>query len=240
MDQFNCCVVIPTLNEQDSIYDLVAYFTFNGLYVVVVDDDSTDETRELATYAGAYVIHNQDRKGLAKSLWQGINKALEYNFDYIATVDAGKSHDPNALFEMLTLMQNNDLVIGSRFLPFSTYDNTKGKWSRPYASRLAAFLCNLAQKGSGYSDWTSGYRVYRTELLQGLKKFHYSSKMHPIQIELLGRATQLGAKITEYPITYIAGKTSFNKSTVSEAFKVWLQVLNHYQARPKYIESELV
>ena len=80
VDQRNCCVVIPTLNEQDSIYDLVSYFTFNSLYVIVVDDNSTDETRELATYAGAYVIHNKERKGLAKSLWQGINLALENNF----------------------------------------------------------------------------------------------------------------------------------------------------------------
>lgn len=236
----NCCVVIPTLNEQESIHDLVSYFTFNGLYVIVVDDNSTDETRELATYAGAYVIHNKGRKGLAKSLWQGINLALENHFDYIATVDAGKSHDPKHLFEMLDKMTDYDLIIGSRFTPLSTYNNTKGKFLRPYASQLAAFLCNLAQHGTGYSDWTSGYRVYRSELLRSLKRFSFNATMHPIQIELLGRATSLGAKVAEHPITYIAGKTSFKSSTISEAFKIWLQVLNHYKPRPKYIESELV
>lgn len=240
MDQFNVCVVIPTLNEAESIHGLVEFFTFNRISVIVVDDNSTDATRELAYNAGAFVIHNQERKGLAKSLWQGINKALDFNFDYIATVDAGKSHDPQTLFEMLQLMQQNDLVIGSRFLPFSAYDNTNGKWYRPYLSKLAAKLCSLAQHGTGYSDWTSGYRIYRVELLQSLKRFSYFSKMHPIQIELLGRATQLGAKITEYPITYIAGKTSFNSSTVNEAITVWLQLLNHYPARPKHNESELV
>ena len=67
----NCCIVIPTLNEADSIKDLVEFFTFNGLYTIVVDDNSSDETRELAHYAGAYVIHNQERKGLNRSLWQG-------------------------------------------------------------------------------------------------------------------------------------------------------------------------
>lgn len=239
MDQRNCCVVIPTLNEANSIKDLVEFFTFNGLYSIVVDDNSTDETRELAHYAGAYVIHNTVRKGLAKSLWQGIDLALENNFDYIATIDAGKSHDPTQVFAMLTLMDDYDLVIGSRFISFSEYDSAKGSWYRPYASRLAAVLCNLAQSGANYSDWTSGYRVYRSDLLQTLKQFHYSSKMHPIQIELLGRSTQLGAKVFEYPISYVAGKTSFNSSVASEAFKIWLQVLNHYQSRPKFNEVEI-
>jgi len=236
----NCCVVIPTLNEADSIKELVEYFSFNGLSVIVVDDNSSDETRELANYAGAFVIHNKERKGLNKSLWQGINLALETGFDYIATVDAGKSHDPKHLFEMLDKMHQYDLIVGSRFLQSSNYDNTKGKFYRPFLSKLAAMLCNIAQKGSGYSDWTSGYRVYRATLLQALKRFTYNAKMHPVQIELLGRSTQLGAKVLEYPITYVAGKTSFNRSVANEAFKIWLQLLNHYPAKPKYIESELV
>lgn len=240
MDNFNCCVIIPTFNEESSIHGLVEFLTFNGLHSIVIDDSSSDRTRELAHNAGAYVIHNEQRQGLAKSLWQGFNLALKYNFDYIATIDAGNSHDPNQLFEMLSLMNNYDLVIGSRFIPFAVYENSHGKWYRPCASKIAAKLCNLAQNGSNYSDWTSGFRVYRTELLQSLKRFTYSSTMHPIQIELLGRATQMGAKVKEYPITYTAGKTSFNKTVAYEAFLVWLQVLNQYSARPKVLEGEIV
>lgn len=236
----NTCVLIPTLNEEQSIKSLVEFFKFNGLQVIVIDDNSTDETRQLAFNAGAFVIHNQDRKGLNYCLWQGFNLAIENNFDYVITIDAGNSHDPNQAFSMLKLMDNADLVIGSRFLTFSHYDNEKGKFYRPFFSRIAAKLCSLAQHRSNHSDWTSGYRVYRTSLLQSLKRFKYNAKMHPIQIELLGRANQLGATIKEYPITYIAGKTSFNWSVANEAFKIWLQVLNHYPARPKIVEGELL
>jgi dolichol-phosphate mannosyltransferase len=234
------CVVIPTLNEATSIGDLVSFFVFNEVEVIVVDDNSQDDTGIIALNSGAMLIQNEERKGLAKSLWQGFNTALNFDFDCIATLDAGKSHDPNQLFSMLTLMSTNDLVIGSRFLPFSNYDNDKGKFYRPYASKLAAKLCNLAQHRSQFTDWTSGFRIYRTELIQSLKRFHYNSKMHPIQIELLGRANQLGATIAEYPISYVAGKTSFNKEVASEAFKIWLEVLNHYPARPKIKETELL
>ena len=52
MDQFNVCVVIPTLNEAESIHGLVEFFTFNRISVIVVDDNSTDATRELAYNAG--------------------------------------------------------------------------------------------------------------------------------------------------------------------------------------------
>lgn len=236
----NFCVIIPTLNEESTIVSLVEFLKFNGCQVFVVDDHSKDNTRDLAYKAGAYVIHNHERLGLNKSLWKGFDLAIDYDYDYVVTIDAGNSHDPNQLFSMLELMNDNDLVIGSRFLPFSKYDNSNGKFYRPTASKLAAKLCNLAQHRSNFTDWTSGYRVYRTDLLQSLKQFSYNAKMHPIQIELLGRANQLGAKITEYPISYVAGKSSFNWSVANEAFKIWLQVLNHYPARPKVIESELI
>lgn len=236
----NFCVVIPTLNEESTIVSLVEFLQFNYCQVFVVDDNSKDNTRDLAYNSGAYVVHNQERLGLNKSLWKGFNLAIHYEYDYVVTLDAGGSHDPHQLFPMLELMNDNDLVIGSRFLPFSNYDNDQGKWYRPYASQLAAKLCNLAQHRSNFTDWTSGFRVYRSTLLQSLKQFNYNAKMHPVQIELLGRSNQLGAKIVEYPITYKAGKTSFNLSVANEAVRTWLQVLNHYPARPKVIESELI
>lgn len=237
----NYAVVIPTLNEESTISQLIDFLVFNECSaVIVIDDNSQDQTRELALNSGAFVIHNPERLGLNKSLWKGFDLALQYDFDYIVTIDAGDSHDPNQIFPMLELMSDNDLVIGSRFLPFSKYDNTQGKWYRPYASQLAAKLCNLAQHRSNFTDWTSGFRVYRSTLLQSLKQFNYNAKMHPVQIELLGRSNQLGAKIVEYPISYVAGKSSFNWSVANEAFKIWLQVLNHYPARPKVIESELI
>jgi len=153
--------------------------------------------------------------------------------DYIVTIDAGGSHNWESVFSMLTLADSADLVIGSRFLPFSTYDNTKGKFFRPYISRLAGFLCRIAQHGTKEKDWTSGFRIYRPDLVTALLKYEYNSTMHPIQIELLARSNELGATIKEYPINYIAGETQFNLRVASEAFMIWLQLLNHFSVRPK-------
>lgn len=228
-------VVIPTLNEEETIADLVRNLNEKA-FVFVVDDNSSDRTRELAKSNGAYVIHNKVRQGIAKSLLTGMKRALESEVDYIATIDAGGSHQWDSIFSMLTL--DADLVIGSRFLPFSEYDNTNGKFYRPFLSKLAAFLCRLAQARTTQTDWTSGFRVYTADLVNELLKVRFNSTMHPIQIELLGRANELGANIKEYPIKYVAGKSSFNLSVANEAVVMWLQLLNHFSARPKVFLRE--
>jgi len=237
----NIAAVIPTLNEGQSIGKLVNFLYINGVTTYVIDDNSKDDTRAIASANGAYVIANKERVGITKSLWQGFNTVLGYNkseygflnpYEYIVTIDA-ESHNPGQLFSMVQLAANYDMVIGSRFLPFSNYDNSNGTWYRPTASKLAAKLCNLAQSKAKFTDWTSGYRVYSMDLINSLSKFTYNSTMHPVQIELLARAHSIGANIKEYPIEYVAGKTSFNASVASEAFKIWTEVINHYPSRAK-------
>lgn len=230
------CVIIPTLNEESTIQTLIN--SLNHYEIIVVDDNSQDNTVRNAINAGAYVIQHASRKGLGPSLIEGFKTSLLFEYDKIVTIDAGGSHDPNVVAAMLTVPA--DLCLGSRFLPFSQYDNANGKWYRPFISKAAAKVLNFSQSGSHYSDWTSGYRVYSQDLVYALMQYKYQSKMHGIQIELLARATSLGAVVKEYPIKYVAGKTSFNNKVASEAVNIWLQVLNHYPSRPKITEKELI
>lgn len=228
-------VLIPTFNEAETIGDLVDSLADNFV-VFVVDDNSQDGTAEIAEKCGALVIRNTTRKGLAKSLLQGFEMILDFDyFDSVVTIDAGGSHSYQDAHNLNELLQFNDLVIGSRFVKGAYYDNLNGKFYRPFLSRLAAKLLNLAQHRVGIKDWTSGFRAYRIDLLKALMNKSYFSTMHPIQIELLGRANELGAKVFEYPITYVAGRSQFKMSTVNEAITVWLQVLNHYSAKPKEV-----
>lgn len=232
-------VVIPTLNEEDTIGELVHHLA-KHFSVIVVDDNSSDLTRSIAKSFGAHVIHNLTPLGLGKSLLAGFKLALEFKPDKIVTIDAGGSHNWEQVFPMLELSKQYDLVIGSRFLPFSKYINTNGVWYRPLLSKIAGGVLSMAQARSNQKDWTSGYRVYDVQLVRYLLKFSYFSNRHPIQIELLGRTNESGATVKEYPITYIAGRSSFNKKAINEAINVFLHILNHYSGRPKEYETDNV
>lgn len=232
-------VVIPALNEENNIGLLVETLVGYGFQVIVVDDNSSDETRHIANKSGAYVIHNNERLGIAKSLLKGFDRALQVGSEWVASIDC-ESHSPETLVSMLTLRFNYDLIIGSRFEPFSVYDNTNGKWFRPYVSWLAAKVLNFSQHRSNVSDWTSGFRIYSASLLKSLLQHKYFSKMHGIQIETLGRTNELGANIFCYPITYKSGKSSFNFEVLNECIRALLFVFFHYKSRPKYKEIEIL
>ena len=212
--------VVTTLNERQTIYSLVQNLSLVVDYVVVVDGGSTDDTPRVASRAGALVMQQSEQKPIAHCLLQGWRRALLMGADIIIQLDAGGSHDP-ASSRRLTwsiLEVKADIVVGSRFLPESKYvDGSRG---RRAGSRLAARLCSAATS-TRLSDWTSGYGGFNRRAIELLLEQKYTASMHGWQIEVLGRALDLGLRVKEEPITYTAGRSSFNTSIAREAYRVW-------------------
>jgi dolichol-phosphate mannosyltransferase len=220
---------ITTWNEAQSIGALVRTLVGRGFSVFVVDDASQDNTANQAAAAGATsVAFRSTRAGIGPCLVQAWHTALAYGCTRIVQLDAGGSHDPLDADRLLTGLDAADVVIGSRFLPKSCY--LGGPLYRPYLSRLAAMMCNFAQSEAHWGDWTSGYRAFRANALCRLTVHHYRAKMHGWQIEVLAHAGADGLRIVEAPITYRAGRSSFNARTAWEAFIAWNHVLHHVGA----------
>lgn len=222
-------IVITTRNEGQTIHGLVRTFTRYGWNVYVVDDDSGDETATLAALGGAKVVVNARRQGIGPCLMQAWRMAREDGHACVLQIDAGDSHqarDCLAIFNAAAASEA-DMVIGSRFLPGSKYDNWNGSWYRPMLSRLAALAMNYAQWGAKYTDWTSGYRYFNDKALDLLLRKNYIAKMHGWQIETLAYAGEAGLKIIEVPISYKAGRSSFNKTVAWEAIMTFLHVMHH-------------
>jgi hypothetical protein len=155
----------------------------------------------------------------ADHTWEVFEDALFFNPDYIITLDSNV-HDPEQAIPMLAMMPNCDLCIGSRLLPFS--DSTK-------VSSVPSKLFNLVSR-SDYSDWTSNFRVYRSELLVSLRKFAYRDNM---LVETLGHAHELGAILHEYPIRY----TGTDETKLIPTLKTTYQLMR-YKSRPVVYETE--
>lgn len=212
--------VVTTLNEQQSIGFLVRQLREMGLRVVVVDDASDDDTVYNAQHAGAHVIAHVLRTGIGPSLVEGWRYAMEEQAAHVVQLDAGGSHLPGHIPHMIHRLRWADIVIGSRFIQGAMYS---GNVRRAVMSRIAAAACNVKQFHSlhGISDWTSGYRAFRPEALRRLAPIHYSATMHGWQIEVLQAALMMGLRIGEAPISYLAGRSSFNGYIAREAFSVW-------------------
>ena len=212
--------VISTLNEQASIYRLVQRLVFNGLKVVVVDAASTDNTVPLAKQAGAEVVALDKRPGIGRNLAVGWRVAIDMGATTIVQIDAGWSHQVTDALAVAAQTALSDVVVGSRFCMGGQYF---GDPKRKVASQAATVACNLRFRGQHHTDWTSGLRAFRAPAAHKLSKVPYSARMHGWQIEVLLAANHLELSVTDCPITYHGGRSSFSSSVAKEALKLWLK-----------------
>lgn len=228
MTQQVTVTVITTRNEGATVGTLVHAMRRHG-HVIVVDAASEDDTVERARRAGAVVL-GKHRMPIGPALMTGWRAALGAGATRVIQIDAGGSHDPLEAYRLWATLRQADIVVGSRFLPCSDY--TGGPWWRPVGSRMAARACNLVQ-GSKLTDWTSGFRAFRAEALRVLLRHQYQAQMHGWQIEVLARALDSELLVKEVPITYRAGRSSFDLAVAREAVRVWHWMANdHWRGAP--------
>ena len=187
-------VAVLAYNEVRSIGDVVRGARRFG-DVLVVDDDSTDETIAEAVSAGATILRHKTNLGGGAGFRTVSALALHNNYEFLVTLDGDGEHDPRDLPSLLRVSPDADVVLGSRFLAGRPkMANYQGLGCRFY-SKLASLL-----SGVSLSDVTSCYRVYRTtllkEILPRLKENRYYG------IEVLLKLLGVGARVVEVPIGY--------------------------------------
>ena len=217
-------VVLPTYDERDTIERVIA-----GLLdlaerpdVLVVDDSSPDGTadlvRPLVDASGRVRLRVRPAKsGLASAYLEGFRVALTEGYDLAVEMDSDLSHDPTELPRLLEAARRHHLTVGSRYVPGGSVTN----WSR---SRVAlSRLGNVYawfMLGIGIRDATSGYRVYRRELLERLLARPFETDGYGFQIELVMRTDRMGFDVGEAPITFRErehGRSKISRSIVVEA-----------------------
>jgi dolichol-phosphate mannosyltransferase len=199
-------IVVPTYNESGNIVELVRriFASLDHVHVLIVDDNSPDGTAEIVeqlrdSYPQLHLLRRDGERGLGRAYTAGIKYGLDNGFDVIGTMDADLSHDPAHLPAMRALIQNHDVVIGSRYVR----DGGTVNWS---VSRIALswtankFASVLLQVPA--HDITSGYRLYRRGALEWIRTTEVKSTGYSFLGELLYRAHRGGARIAEHPIVF--------------------------------------
>ncbi|MEM9444890.1 MAG: glycosyltransferase family 2 protein [Verrucomicrobiota bacterium] len=106
-------VIIPALNERETIADVIKNLHSLGLsYIRVVDNGSIDETDCISKEAGAEVIH-ESKMGYGQACWSGM-KDLPEQIEWILFCDGDGSDDLGALAKFFDEAQQYDFVLGNR------------------------------------------------------------------------------------------------------------------------------
>jgi len=219
-------VVIPTYNEAENLPALVGRLLALDppVDIVIVDDQSPDGTGEIADDLARiteriHVIHRTVKRGYAGACREGLDWCLDQGVEYIVTMDADLSHDPQRVTGLVGAVAGGaDLAIGSRYVEGGGLEVDWGPF-RTAVSKLGSAYAR-AMIGTRVRDCTSGFRCYRASALIAAHVDDTLSEGYCFLIEVLGRATQLGWKIVEVPICYHdrdAGASKISRSVILEA-----------------------
>ena len=165
---FKIIITIPAYNEEKAIGKVIQEIKLvmnrtNWYYqILVLDDGSTDNTKEIAIRNGAKVVSNKINLGLAKTFRREMEICKNLNADIIVHTDADGQYPPRYIPMMIeSVLDGNDLVLGSRF-GNGIYCGTIGR--KLGNLFFAKVFCLLLRKN--IHDTTTGFRAFTKEVAQ--------------------------------------------------------------------------
>jgi glycosyltransferase involved in cell wall biosynthesis len=218
-------IAIPTYNERDNI-DLLLTSLLElhpTAHIVVIDDASPDGTGRLV-HARAqedvriHLIERNRKSGIGSAYRTAFAWALEHGFSLVVSMDADWSHDPREISRLLQAVEEADVVVGSRYIAGGRIEDWP--WARLVLSRGANALSRLLV-GRHLSDWTSGFKCYRSSMLKALSfgSGGIESEGYAFQVEILYHAHHAGFQICEIPIVFTERRQGRTKMSRGEVYR---------------------
>ena len=223
---------VPTYNESESILKLLTRIDAMrpkiqqdlgvSLELLVIDDNSPDGTAALVRSRGlpwVSILEREEKGGLGPAYIAGFKAGLAGGYAFLGEMDADLSHEPESLVDMLRPVSSDGshLTIGTRWMPGGKVVN----WPivRQLISRAGTGYARLAL-GIKLRDVTSGYRIFRREVLERIDLDLIEARGYGFQIEMTLKTLDLGFQVKEVPITFVervGGVSKMSKGIVLEA-----------------------
>ncbi len=222
-------VALATYNERDNLSRLIGeiHAFVPAADVLVIDDNSPDGTGRLADELSKadsriHVRHRSGKLGLGTAIVAGMLHAMEQRYDLCVTMDADFSHHPRYLPALLLGMDQNDVMIGSRYVPGGGTLN----WplSRKFMSGGVNLLVRFLMRIPAH-DTSGGYRCYRVAKLRQADPTQLVSHGYSFQEEVLYRCHRAGCRIGETPIVFEDRRAGTSKADLREAVRSMTVIL---------------
>lgn len=194
-DALNCCVIIPTYNNEQTIAKVISDVLEYATQVIVVNDGATDSTTAiLKEFEGrADVVSYTPNRGKGIALRTGIRRAQERGFRYAITIDSDGQHfaDDLPVFIDKIEQEPDSLIVGARNL---NQENMPKK--NTFGNKFSNFWFRF-QTGINLPDTQSGYRLYPVEKMKGTR---YFTSKYEFEIEVMVKAAWRGVNVIPVPI----------------------------------------
>jgi len=230
-------VVIPAYNERATIREIVSRVLSVDLgsvekEIVIVDDGSTDGTREILKEleggAGVKVFYQPNNQGKGAAVWRGIR---ESSGEIVVIQDADLEYDPREYPQLIRPILDGeaDVVYGSRFL------------GSPRGQRVLYFWHSVGNKllttlSNAFSDLnlTDMETCYKVMVRKVANRLDLQSRDFGIEPEITQKVARMRARIYEVPISY-HGRTyeEGKKIGLKDAFKAVYTILRFWRWKPK-------
>ena len=232
---FKICFVLPTYNEEENIENIIQQILIeeknqskHTFSILVVDDNSTDETQAIvqrytSLNSKVHLVTGQ-KKGLGDAYKRGFNYALnDLQADLIFQMDSDGQHDTSLIPHFVSsIEEGRDVVIGSRFVEGGTTPDFS--FSRLLMSKVGNLLVRYVGGITQVKDCTSGYRAIRASYLKELDFSYLSTRGYSFQSSLICDLAWRGANISEIPIEFSSRQGGDSKLAFRDQIEFLLNI----------------
>ena len=232
---FKICFVLPTYNEEENIGNIIQQIlkeeksqSKHTFTILVVDDNSTDETQTIvqnyiSSNSKVHLVTGQ-KKGLGDAYKRGFKYALnDLKADLIFQMDSDGQHDTSLIPDFVSYIEEGkDVVIGSRFVEGGTTPDFS--FSRLLMSKVGNLLVRYVGGITQLQDCTSGYRAIRASYLKELDFSYLSTRGYSFQSSLICDLAWRGADISEIPIEFSSRQGGESKLALRDQIEFLLNI----------------
>jgi glycosyltransferase involved in cell wall biosynthesis len=200
--ELHCCIIIPTFNNDHALEAVIKGVLQYTDDVIVVNDGSTDRTREiLEQFPAIQHINISVNTGKGWALRQGFKHAIERGYRYAISIDSDGQHFPEDLPLFLEMVEKHpdSMILGAR-------DMTREEVPRSssFGHKFSIFWFKV-ETGITILDVQTGFRLYPLDKVKEIR--WVVSKKYEYEVEILVRLAWLGVNVLSVPVkVYYAPK----------------------------------
>lgn len=176
---FNPAILVPVYNHGKPFQDLARKLRTFDLPILIVDDGSEDETREILremdrTYSSVHTLRKDNNGGKGAAVKTGLNAANQFGYSHVLQIDADDQHDPTDIPSLLDKSRSHP---ESLVLAVPRFDESIPV-HRFYSRYLTHIWTWFETLSFDIPDALCGYRVYPVQrTLEVFQKYAFGNRM---------------------------------------------------------------